>query len=150
MSDTNSIPIHPTDPTLPKSPLVEVGGLFYFARMCDKIRVHAAGGLHADYIRNLGRGFDRWMCEYLRVKYSDLVEKVLSGLDDAAVLEWAVSVGGERTQAEREWWLSYMRNRGNGDDFSELLAKRKVENGFANRDDIVSLFTLIDADEGRI
>ncbi len=134
----------------PKSPLEEVGGIPYFVRMCDKIRLHASGGLDADYIRNLGRGFDRWTCDFLRVDYADLVEKVLSGLDDAAALEWAVSEGGERTATERDWWLSYMRNRGYGDDFSELLAKRKSENGFEDRDDIVSFFKLIDADEGRI
>ena len=143
MSEINDSPIYP------KSPLVEVGGIPYFVRMCDKIRLKVEGNLHADYVGNLGRGFDKWTCEYLRIEYSDLVEKVQAGLDDAAALEWAVSVGGERTPTERDWWLSYMRNRGHRDDFSEILAKRKSENGLEGRDDIVSFFGLIDADEGR-
>jgi hypothetical protein len=133
----------------PKSPLEEVGGIPYFARMCDKIRLDANGDLSAEYQPNLGRGFDQWTCEYLRIDYCDLVEKVNGGMDDEAALEWAVGVGGERTSVERDWWLSYMRNRGFGDDFSEILVKRKSENGLEDRDDIVSFFGLIDADEGR-
>ena len=141
MSETNDSTI------FPKSPLEEVGGIPYFVRMCDKIRLHASGDLHADYQSNLGGGFDKWTCEYLRVDYIDLVEKVLSGLDDAAVLGWAVSLGGERTAAERDWWLSYMRNRCHRDDLSELLEKRKSDGGLGDREDIVSMFDMIDAEE---
>ncbi len=133
----------------PKSPLEEVGGIPYFVRMCDKIRLEASGDLHADYLSNLGGGFDKWTCEYLRIDYLDLVAKVQSGLNDSEALEWAVSVGGERTSEERDWWLSYMLNRGHRDDLSELLEKRKSESELEGRDDIVSFFGLIDADEGR-
>ena len=136
-------------PKFPKSPYEEVGGLPYIARMCDKIRMQAKGELDEDYQANMGRGFDRWTCDYLRVEYSELVEKVESGRDDLAVLEWAVSEGGERTSAERDWWLSYMRNRCYKDDLTKLLEKRKSENGLADRDDITCMFDLIDADEGR-
>lgn len=134
----------------PKSPLEEVGGIPYFARMCDKVRLAAAGNLGVAYEANLGRGFDKWTCEYLGVSYEGLVEKVESGLGDDDVLLWALSEGVERTEVERDWWLSYMRNRGNSDDLSEVLEKRKVENGLEDRDDVVSFFGLIDADEGRI
>ena len=144
MSETNECVI------FPKSPLVEVGGIPYFARMCDKVRLHASGDLHADYLANLGGGYDKWTCDFLRVNYEDFIAKVNSGLDDAAVLEWAESEGGKRSEVEREWWLSYMRNRGFGDDLSEILALRKSEGGFEGRDDIVNFFGLIDADEGRI
>lgn len=144
MSETNNSLV------FPQSPLVEVGGIPYFVRMCDKIRLEARGDLHADYQPNLGGGFDLWTCDYLRIEYSDLVERVRGGMDDESALEWAVSVGGERTAVERDWWLSYMRNRGYGDDLSEILAKRKSEGGLGDRDDIVNFFGLIDADEGRI
>jgi hypothetical protein len=133
----------------PKSPLVLVGGIPYFARMCDKIRLQAAGELHADYISNLGGGFDKWTCEYLRIDYKDLVEKVLVGMSDLETLEWAVSVGGERSPVERDWWLSYMRNRGYKDDLSERLAVRKQELGMADQEDVVTFFSFIDADEGQ-
>lgn len=134
----------------PKSPREEVAGIPYLARMCDKIRLQANGDLHSDYLANLGRGFDQWTCQYLRVEYVDLVEKVHSGLTDKEVLEWAVSVGGARTPSECDWWLSYMRNRGYRDDLSETLTMRKSENGIEDRNDITSFYELIDADEGRI
>ncbi len=137
-------------PRYPISPLAEVGGIPYFARMCDKIRLHASGDLSADYLANLGSGFDKWTCEFLRINYQDLIQKVNGGMDDAELLGWAVSVGGERTATERVWWHSYMRNRGYKDDLSDRIAERKVQMGLVDRDDIVSFFALIDADEGRI
>jgi Domain of unknown function (DUF5069) len=33
-------------------------GVFYFARMCSKIRLHAQGKLPKDYQEALGSGFD--------------------------------------------------------------------------------------------
>ncbi|MGJ8658045.1 MAG: DUF5069 domain-containing protein [Akkermansiaceae bacterium] len=143
MSETNDSPI------LPKSPFEEVGGIPYFVRMCDKIRLDAAGKLSADYQSNLGGGFDKWACEYLGVDYADLVAKVQSGLDDVAALAWAQSAGVARSAVEREWWICYMRNRGCRDDIGELFLKRKSEYGFGDRADIMSFFDLIDADEGR-
>jgi Domain of unknown function (DUF5069) len=41
-----------------RSPSEKVGGLFYFGRMLDKMRLHARGKLPADYHENLGKGFD--------------------------------------------------------------------------------------------
>jgi len=57
-----------TNPTIfPKSPSEVINDIPYFMRMCDKIRLHAKGQLHADYHPNLGGGFDLWTCDYLRV-----------------------------------------------------------------------------------
>ena len=39
-----------------RSPSEKVGGLFYFRRMLDKIRLHAKGELPSDYHANLGKG----------------------------------------------------------------------------------------------
>ena len=39
-----------------RSPSEKVGGLFYFGRMLDKIRLHAKGELPSDYHANLGKG----------------------------------------------------------------------------------------------
>ena len=43
-------------------------GLFYFARMCSKIRLHAAGQLPPDYHTMFGHGFDGRTCRYLSVR----------------------------------------------------------------------------------
>ncbi len=138
------------DSVYPTSPRVEVKGIPYFARMCDKIRLHAKGELHEDYQPNLGGGYDKWACEFLRVDYADLVSKVSEGLDDEAALEWAVSTGGERSEQERDWWISYMKNRGFKDDLAEFLNEKKEESGYGDRADIVGFFDYIDADEGRM
>ena len=40
----------------------KTGGMFYFARMCSKIRLHAAAKLPKDYFDMLGNGFDGRTC----------------------------------------------------------------------------------------
>ena len=47
-----------------RSPGAKVGGIVYFGRMLDKIRVHAKGELPADYHSKLGSGFDGWCCRF--------------------------------------------------------------------------------------
>jgi len=41
--------------TYPKSPKEMTGGMMYFPRMLDKIRLHASGELSEDYHANLGK-----------------------------------------------------------------------------------------------
>src|SRR5207253_477181 len=62
-------------------------GLFYFARMCSKIRLHAQGKLPEDYYEMLGQGFDGRTCRYLWVRYEDVKAHVLAGESEADVLE---------------------------------------------------------------
>ena len=40
--------------TYPKSPKEMTGGMMYFPRMLDKMRMHGCGELHEDYHKNLG------------------------------------------------------------------------------------------------
>lgn len=53
----------------PKSPSEAVGGMLYFGRMLDKIRLHARGDLDNGYDANLGRAgtADGVCCNFLRV-----------------------------------------------------------------------------------
>ncbi|MDB6017894.1 MAG: hypothetical protein JWR19_2383 [Pedosphaera sp.] len=44
--------------TPPKSGYEKTGGMAYFSRMLDKIRLHAKGELRPDFHANLGRGAD--------------------------------------------------------------------------------------------
>jgi len=45
-----------------------VGGIYYFARMLDKIRLHARGELSADYHANFGVAMDGRCTKYLHVR----------------------------------------------------------------------------------
>jgi len=132
-----------------RSPYEKIGGLVYFGRMLDKIRLHAMGSLPADYVTNLGGGFDGACVRFLGVSYDDLVGQVKQGANDEAALEWCFARGRRATEDEMLVWNEFIRKRGWNDPASDRLKQRKAESGFANRDEIQTLFDYIDADEGR-
>jgi hypothetical protein len=132
-----------------RSPHVKTGGIVYFARMLDKIRLHAAGTLPADYQENLGGGFDGFCCKFLGVDYKALSERTAQGGSDDEVLAWAFAQSLRPTDHLILAWNEFMRKRGWNDEASERLAIRKRESGFPERDDIQTFFDYIDMDEGR-
>jgi gluconokinase len=132
-----------------RSPHEKVGGICYFGRMLDKIRLNAAGLLPADYQPNLGIGFDERALRFLWIDYPALVERVKEGGNDEEILEWCAQRGRQPNAEEIEVWNEFMRKRGWRDDASERLVQRKAEGGFSDRDDIETMFDYIDLDEGR-
>ena len=134
-----------------RSPADLVGGLVYFGRMIDKIRLHRDGQLPADYVSNLGGGFDERCVHFLRVSYRNLVDRVrATNHSDEQLLAWALTTGRHPDEQDIEVWTEFMRKRGWKDSASELLDRRKQENGLADRADIETFFHFIDADEGRL
>ena len=133
----------------PRSPHEKVGGIVYFGRMLDKMRLKAAGELHPDLHQNLGIGFDKRCVDFLGVSYEELAQRVLEGLDDSAALEWSLATGHRPTEDDIAIWNEFMRKRGWNDEASETLNRRKRESGLWDRDDIRTMFDYIDADEGR-
>src|SRR3981189_3989045 len=83
-----------------RSPSEKVGGLFYFGRMLDKIRLHAKGELPSDYHANLGKGFDEKCVKFLRVDYDGVVERVKQGGTDKEILDWRFTVGSKPTDTD--------------------------------------------------
>jgi len=134
----------------PQSPCEKTGGIVYFGRMVEKIRLMAAGELHPDLHENLGKGFDDRCVKFLGVDYATLRTKVLEGLDDRQALEWCFTTGHRPTDEQIEVWNAFMTKRGWNDEASEILLRRKKESGFESRDDIRTMFQYIDADEGRL
>jgi gluconokinase len=132
-----------------RSPSEKVGGLFYFGRMLDKIRLHARGELPPDYHANLGKGFDEKCVTFLQVNYSQLVERVKHDGSDKEILQWCFSIGRKPSENDVYIWNEFMRKRGWNDEVSEILKRRKQEAGMSNRSDIQTAFQFIDADEGR-
>ena len=135
-----------------RSPADKVGGLVYFGRMVDKIRLHHAGQLPPGYQPNLGVGFDERCVHFLRVSYRSLVDRVAANghHSDEQLLNWALTEGRHPDDQEMLVWNEFMRKRGWKDEASELLAQRKGENGLTDRGDIETFFQFIDADEGRL
>ncbi len=139
-----------TTPFPARSPAEKVGGLVYFGRMLDKIRAHAKGELPADWVPNLGKGFDKRCVQFLGVAYEDLVDRVLNrGGSEEEILQWAFGRGRKPAEEEMEIWNEFMRKLGWTDDVTPTLERRKRESGLENRDDIQTMFHYIDADEGR-
>jgi uncharacterized protein DUF5069 len=133
-----------------RSPSEKVGGLFYFGRMLDKIRLHAKGELPSDYHANLGKGFDEKCVRFLRVNYDELAERVKKGGTDEEILQWCFYVGRRPDDDDLYVWNEFMRKRGWNDEVSETLAWRKKEAGMSDRSDIQTSFQFIDVDEGRL
>jgi uncharacterized protein DUF5069 len=132
-----------------RSPGAKVGGLVYFGRMLDKIRVHAKGELPSEYQPNLGKRFDQWCVDLLHIDYGELVDRVKEGGTDEEILEWCIARGRKPTDGEIHVWNEFMRKRGWNDELSETLTRRKKEAGMAGRSEIRTMFNFIDADEGR-
>jgi len=132
-----------------RSPSAKVGGLVYFGRMLDKVRAHARGDLPQDYEANLGKGFDASCVMFLRVDYNQLVERVKEGGTNDEILEWCFGSGRQPSENDIYVWNEFMRKRGWNDEVSETLKRRKKEAGMAGRSEIETMFSFIDADEGR-
>ncbi len=134
---------------VPRSPYAKTDGIFYFARMLDKIRLKDTGELRDDLRANVGQAFDQRCCDFLAVSHEDLSEMVNHGSSDLDVLEWCFSNGRRPTEGDVEVWNGFMRKVGWNDAVAVKLAERKSESGFADRDDIRTMFDYLDADEGR-
>lgn len=134
-----------------RSPREQVCGLVYFGRMLDKIRLHAEGKLPADYVPNLGAGFDGFCMRFLRLQYADLVARVQAGGSDEELLAWCYEHGRTPADDDVAVWNAFMAKRGWNDEASARLQERIPQHeGLAGRTDIATFFDLIDADEGRL
>jgi hypothetical protein len=137
--------------TYPKSPKEMTNGMMYFPRMLDKIRLHARGELSADYHPNLGatKAADGTCCNFLRVNYVDLRERVLQGGTDEEILEWCFERGRRLNEGDLMIWNSFNSKLGWNDFATARLEREKQKHGVVDRADIVTISDLIDFDEGR-
>ncbi len=133
-----------------RSPFAKVGRLVYFGRLLDKIRLHAASKLPADYHANLGIGFDARTCTFLGIAYDALKTRTLAGGTDDEILAWAHATGTPRNDDECNIWCRFMMKIGWRDDRSAILRQRVVEYGLDGKGfTIETFFDLNEFDEGR-
>jgi hypothetical protein len=134
----------------PRSSYDRTGGLVYFARMLDKIRLHAAHALAPAYHENLGGGFDGRCCAFLGVKYPALRERTLAGGSDDDVLQWCFQHGRKPSEDEITDWSEFMIKRGWRDSAAPRLRQRIKESGFeSHTPPILTFFDYLEVDEGR-
>ena len=137
--------------TYPKSPKEKAGGMSYFPRMLDKIRLHAKGDLDEAYHANMGirRSGDGMCLNFLRVNYADLCERVLQGGSDEEILEWCYGKGRKLNEGDLLVWNEFMTKFGWNDFRTPVLKKTKEDLGIADREDIETIGDLMDFEEKR-
>jgi gluconokinase len=133
----------------PVSAYVKVGGMYFFARTLDKIRLNARGELHEDHLEYLGQGFDGRLCRFLRIEYGALVARVLAGGTDEEIFAWCGQNGRAPDELDVLVWNGFAAKRGWRDEASAALERNKAGSGLAHRSDLATFFDYYEVDEGR-
>ena len=136
----------------PKSPKEQVGGMKYFARMLDKIRLHARGELPEEYHKNMGRpqAADGVCLNFLRVEYDDLKKRVMEGGSDEEILQWCYERGRRLNEGDLIVWNNFISKHGWNDFATPVRDRLKTEAGLADREDVQTIGDIIDWEEGRL
>ena len=135
----------------PRSPRETMDGWHYLPRYVDKIRLHLAGQLHADYQENLGKGFDGMWCKAAGITHEQFVGVVKNSLTDGEVCDW-VRQHVKKTPAEKAAHWQEVLSRPLAADAQAVarLQLRKQQAGVGHREDIKCFVDCIDADEKRL
>ena len=135
----------------PRSPREIMDGWPHLPRYIDKIRLHLAGKLHADYQPNFGKGFDGGWLEAAGVTHEQMIDVVKKSVTDGEICDW-VHRNVKKSAAEKAAVLEKMLNYPSADDAQgqARLKMRKEQGGLSHRDDIKGFVDFIDADEKRL
>lgn len=126
-------------------------GWMHLPRYIDKIRLHLAGKLHADYQPNYGKGFDGAWLKAAGLTHEQFVEVVRKTISDGQVADWVsknVKMSDAEKKAHAEGMLDYPK--ANDESGQSRLKMRKEQGGLTHRDDLRTFIDFIDADEKRI
>jgi len=135
----------------PRSPREIMDGWHYLPRYIDKIRLHLAGKLHADYQENLGKAFDGMWLKAAGVTHEQMIEVVKKSITDGEVCDW-VRLHVKKSPAEKAAHARDVLSRPLPGDAAALarLKMRKEQCGGSHRDDVKTFVDVIDLDEKRI
>lgn len=143
---------YPGSLPFPRTAFDRTGGIVYFARMLDKIRLRAAGKLPPGYEENLGDGFDGRCCRFLGVTYAALTGRTLAGGTDDEILAWCGEQGTRPNEEQILVWNKFLLKRGwrdEDDGSTQELETYKAASGLAHRTDLITFFDYYEVDEGR-
>jgi hypothetical protein len=140
-----------SDIIYPRSPRETMDGWMYLPRYLDKIRLHLAGKLHADYQENLGKGFDGMWLKCAGVTHEQMIDVVKKSITDGEVCDW-VRKNAKKSAEQKAAHAKDMLSRPLPGDEAALarLKMRKEQCGGAHRDDVKTFVDVIDLDEKRI
>jgi hypothetical protein len=89
------------------------------------------------------------MCNFLRVDYEQLRQRVLEDGSDEEILEWCYQNGRRLNEGDLLVWNNFSSKFGCNDFATPTLERRKKELGIADRADIQTMADLFDFEEGR-
>ncbi|MBI5799929.1 MAG: DUF5069 domain-containing protein [Verrucomicrobia bacterium] len=135
----------------PRSGHEKMAGWSYLPRFVDKIRLHLAGKLHADYQENFAhKGFDEKWLLAAGLTAEQFIAVVQGTVTDGQVCDW-VAKNVRKSDAEKAAFNQSVLDHGRGDDpaLKARLKMRKEQSGLGHRDDLQCFVDYIDADEKR-
>ncbi|MBI3875713.1 MAG: DUF5069 domain-containing protein [Verrucomicrobia bacterium] len=141
-----------SDIIYPRSAKESMAGWAYLPRFVDKIRLHLAGKLHADYQENFAhKGFDAKWLQAAGLTAEQFIAVVKNSITDGEVCDW-VAKNVKKSDAEKAAFNNAVLNYGREADpaVQARLKMRKEQSGFAHRDDLQCFVDYMDADEKRI
>jgi len=135
----------------PRSARETMDGWHYLPRYVDKIRLHLAGKLHADYQENLGKGFDGMWLKATGLTHEQFVAVVKNSITDGEVCEWVHKNAKKSPEEKAAHWQDILSRPLANDEAAKARFKlRKEQAGIAHRDEIKNFVDYLDADEKRI
>ncbi len=140
-----------SDIIYPRSPRETMDGWMYLPRYLDKIRLHLAGKLHADYQENFGNGFDGMWLKAAGVTHEQMIGVVKNSITDGEVCDW-VRKNVKKSTADKAAYAQDILSRPKADNAEAIarLKMRKEQCGGAHRDDVKTFVDVIDLDEKRL
>ena len=130
-------------------------GWAYLPRFLDKVRLHLAGRLHADYAANFAyKGFDAKWLAAAGLLADDFIGVVKGTVTDGEICDW-MRANVRKPAAEKTAFNQWLMASGSepGPEHAlvrERLAQRKEQSGLAHRDDLRTFVDYLDADEKRL
>ena len=139
-----------SDIIYPRSPRETMDGWPHLPRYVDKIRLHLAGKLHADYQNNFGKGLDGAWLKAAGVTHEQMIALVENTVSDGEVCDW-VRHHVKKSVADKAALLASMLDYPKADDAESIarLKLRKEQAGLSHREDLRNFVDFIDADEKR-
>jgi len=140
-----------SDIIYPRSAREIMDGWHYLPRYVDKIRLHLAGKLHADYTENFGKGFDGMWLKAAGVTHEQMIDVVKQTITDGQVCDW-VRKNIKKSAAEKEaHWQDVLSRPKADDEAAKARFKMRLEQaGLSHRQDLKTFVDYIDADEKRL
>jgi hypothetical protein len=136
-----------------RSPREILGGYVILPRLIDKVRLHACGELPAEYFPQLlgpELTLDGRFLAFTGLHREALRAAILAAPDDAAVLTWVEHYATPHPNDEKRAWAAAIDAY--RPDLERVARRAKAYPTVAARVDVgaISVFDLIDLDEGRI